>query len=69
MNTDSFEEKLKNLEEMLAQLESGTLSLSELVNNHSQANEILSSLTEELKNAEQIIESLQQGNNEGENKD
>ena len=63
-NAASFEEKLIELESILLQLESGNLPLKDLVSIHQRGKKLLGDLDNELKNAEQSIETIQTNSEE-----
>ena len=55
----TFEERLKELEGIIGQIESGQLPLNDLVNVHQRGKVLLDSLESELKSAQALIEIAQ----------
>ena len=64
MSDTSFEEKLKELETIITNIESGALPLKDLVSVHQRGKVLLESLETELNSAQQLIETAQITNTE-----
>ena len=56
MHDTTFEDRLKELEAIIAHIESGALALKDLVNTHKRGTTLLEGLETELKDAQQLIE-------------
>jgi len=56
----SFEDALAELEELIAQIESGEIGLSDLVDKFQRGNKLISTCSLRLQDAEQKIQLLQQ---------
>lgn len=62
--TPSFEEKLTELEQILAQLESGELPLSTWIERHIKGKQLIADLDQSLKEAAQALEVIDLEDNE-----
>ena len=54
----NFEESLKKLEEIVKELENGTVALDDAITNFTEAMKLASSCNEKLKNAEESINKI-----------
>lgn len=62
-----FEEKMKNIEEIINDLENGEIDLDESINKYTKAMKLITECDEELKNVEKQVSKLVSTDGEEEN--